>query len=141
MRNNDEKTKEKIIYFELNDWVMGEDYPSEEPFIEWICRGKGLLPPIFQDSEWVKENKLAVSATTVDMSRNYCISAPKAWVLKNCPNLLEERNVKFVFGKDGEEPVFGRFGTFVPYDEEHIGKITWFDEDNNEMEENDEGDL
>lgn len=137
-RKIDEAQKEEIIYFELNNWMSGTDFPAEEPFIGWICRGNGLLPPIFQDQKWVKENKLAVVAMAVDMSLNYCIAAPKSWILKNCPNLLEERNSKFVFGKDGKEPAFGRFGTFVPYDEEHIGKITWFDEDNNEMEEADE---
>ena len=87
IRKIDEAQREEIIYFELNNWMSGTDFPAEEPFIGWICRGNGLLPPIFQDREWVKENKLAVVAMAVDMSLNYCIAAPKSWILKNCPNL------------------------------------------------------
>ena len=130
--------KQEIVYFELNNWMTGTDFPAEDPFLDWMYRGKSLLPPVFQDREWVKANKLAVSATTVDMSLNYCISAPKSWVEEHCPNLLEERNAKFVFGKDGKDPSYGRFGTFVPYNEKYIGKITWFDEDENLVEEGDE---
>lgn len=144
IRKIDEAQKEEIIYFELNNWTQGEDFPAEEPFISWMWRGKSLLPPVFEDREWVKENKLAVSTTLVDMSLNYCIAAPKSWVLKNCPNLLEERNAKFVFGKGGEEPAFGRFGSFVPYEEEYIGKVTWFDEDTGEIikeDDEDEGNI
>ena len=28
--------KDKVIYFELNNWMSGDDYPDAEPFISWM---------------------------------------------------------------------------------------------------------
>jgi len=50
---------EEIVYFELNNWFCGRDYPEDEPFIRWLendCNQQ------FMDKDWVKENKLCVLA-------------------------------------------------------------------------------
>ena len=26
-----------MIFFELNNWACGEDYPNDEPFLEWFA--------------------------------------------------------------------------------------------------------
>ena len=72
----------EIVYFELNDWFSGRDYPPEQPFVSWVQTGK------FSDEAWCKENKLCVVAGNYDMSRNWCITASKDWVIANCPKLL-----------------------------------------------------
>lgn len=25
-----------IVYFEVNNWIQGRDYPDEEPFLSWM---------------------------------------------------------------------------------------------------------
>jgi len=74
--------KEEIIYFEINDWFAGRDFPNDEIFGKWIndCQ--------FRDNDWCKENKLCVMCGAIDMSMNYCIAAPRSWVEKNCPKML-----------------------------------------------------
>ena len=78
---------EEIIYFELDNWFCGRDYPNAEPFISWMGKDSGFC---FGNDEWCKENKLCVEAGDIDMSTCFCISAPKSWVEKNCPKLLTE---------------------------------------------------
>lgn len=116
-----------IVYFELNNWTQGEDYPDEEPFITWLEDDLNIK---FQDEEWVKENRLCVVETIIDMSVNFCITATKEWVLNNCPVLLEEKYKKFIRYpgcweydfRDKEGKVYGRFSTeFLEYNEENIG--------------------
>lgn len=75
-----------IVYFELNNWFQGRDYPAEEPFITWVNKHT------FSNEEWCKENKLCVLAGNFDMSSNWCIAATKEWVLANCPRLLEDHH-------------------------------------------------
>ena len=68
------------------------------------------------------ENKIIVVETIIDMSLNYCVTAPKEWVEKNCPCIL---NSKFIRKPDKNNEVFGRFGCpFKPYTKENLGY--WF---------------
>lgn len=119
----------EIIYFELNNWFCGRDYPNSEPFIGWMGRDLGIP---FDNEDWVKENKLVVVHSFVDMSQNYCVTATKEWVENNCPELLTKYKEFIRYKKDGELPK-GRFGSpFLEYKEENIG-IYFADEcvDNN----------
>lgn len=56
-----------VVYFELNNWFSGRDYPNAEPFITWICENK------FSNDEWLKENKLVCVKSYVDMSMNFVL--------------------------------------------------------------------
>lgn len=86
---------EEIIYFEINNWFSGRDYPDDEIFHKWICDNQ------FRDNEWCKENKLCVMCGAVDMSMNYCVAAPKSWVEKNCPKLLTDEEYEYKIIKSG----------------------------------------
>ncbi len=131
----------EIVYFELNNWFSGRDYPNEEPFTTWCGNDLDLY---FSNEDFVKENKLCVVETLVDMSVNWCITAPRAWVEKNCPKLLSNGFTSTTFitqGPGGEKEaeeifpycqylkfpdedgdVYGQFGTkFKEYSEENIG--------------------
>lgn len=111
-----------VVYFELNNWACGRDYPDAEPFISWL---EDDLNQQFRNEEWIKENKLIVVESMVDMSLNFCISAPKSWVEENCPELL----IKYTefLRKDME----GRFGCpFLEYKEEQVGYYYAYEEDN-----------
>lgn len=108
----------EIIYFELNNWFSGRDYPADEPYRSWM---KDDLNISFNDKEWVKENKLCVVRDMVDMSQNFCITATKEWVEENCPSLLTEYT-EFLRYPDEDGYVEGRFGhEFLEYTEENIG--------------------
>ena len=80
---------EEIIYFEINNWFCGRDYPDDEIFHKWINDYQ------FRDDEWCKENKLCVMCGAIDMSMNYCVAAPKSWVEKNCPKLLTDEEFEY----------------------------------------------
>ena len=133
----------EIVYFELNNWFGGRDYPNEEPFLTWCGDDSNLY---FSNEEWVKNNKLVVLESLVDMSYNWCVTATKEWVLQNCPKLLSEESTEVVMvtrSKEGESKrtesypynsflrypdedgtVYGRFGDeFREYIEENIGTI------------------
>ena len=75
---------EEIIYFELNNWMPNKDYPNAEPFETWTSYEHFN----FDNEDWIKENKLVVVRTIVDMSANWCITATKEWVLKIVLNCL-----------------------------------------------------
>lgn len=123
----------EIIYFELNNWCCGRDYPDAEPFMSWM---RGFLP-IFRNEKWVKENKLCVRASNVDMSQNFCISATKEWVEQNCPELLT-KYTQFLRKPDKYGDVDGRFGCpFLEYEESNFG-ITWWYEDGEEPDESED---
>lgn len=110
-----------IIYFELNNWFSGRDYPDDEPFITWM---RDDLHIKFEDEEWVEKNKLCVVADFIDMSENFCITATKEWVEQNCPKLLTEYK-SFLREPDEDGEVYGRFGhRFLEYEESNIG-IKW----------------
>jgi hypothetical protein len=135
-----------IVYFELNNWFSGRDYPNEEPFYNWINKRQ------FTNNEWVKDNKLVVVCGSIDMSLNYCITAPKDWVLKNCPDLLSNKSYEYKiiryykdeettitetkkyedflrFPEEDDDVPTGRWGMhFLEYREENIG-VHWEDVD------------
>lgn len=144
LKNEEGRRMTDVVYFELNNWFVGRDYPNAEPFISWIrdfC---------FSDNKWCKENKLVVSTGPIDMSVDWCITAPKEWVEQNCSDLLSDKEytykivtMKIVNGKkqekvaehresfkkflcfpdpeeDGE--IYGRFGwKFLEYTPENFG--------------------
>ena len=75
----------------------------------------------FRNETWVKENKLCVVFSFIDMSQNFCITATREWVEKNCPKLLTDYK-KFLRQPDEDENAQGRFSQwFLPYSEENIG--------------------
>ena len=80
---------EEIIYFEINNWFAGRDYPDDEIFSKWINNYT------FRNDEYCKENKLCVMCGAIDMSMNYCVAAPKSWVLENCPDLLSDKECTY----------------------------------------------
>lgn len=139
--------KDRIIYFELNNWFGGRDYPENERFEKWVNENT------FSHEEFVKENNLCVRRGNVDMSINWCITAPESWVLKNCPELLSDEKYTYQicqyymgenkiidyegaysnflrFKEDPEDlHVYGRFDwPFLDYDPENIGKVEIYDE-------------
>lgn len=76
-----------VIYFELNNWFLGRDYPKD-----------GILKDLveshqFSDDVWCRENKLCVLRGNVDMSINWCITAPREWAEKTVQNFLETRTI------------------------------------------------
>ena len=100
---------EEILYFELDNWFCGRDYPNAEPFIQWM--NKDFHSTLGND-EWCKENKICVEAGPIDMSLCVCVSAPKSWVEANCPKLLTDEEC-------------GGYTIVHSYDEE---KGDWVDE-------------
>lgn len=120
--------KEEIVYFELNNWMPGSDYPDDEPFILWMSDDFNIA---FSNEQWVKDNRLCVVETIVDMSSNYCITTTKDWVLNNCPSLLTDYK-QFLRFKDkfSDIYIYGRFGCkFLEYTEENIGVEFRLDKD------------
>ena len=77
-----------IIYIELNDWSY-DNHPKYEPVEEMIFNGT------LTDNDYLKENKLVVVESYVDMSRNFCISAPRSWVEENWPKLLTDEEYEY----------------------------------------------
>lgn len=155
----EEENKKNVVYFELNNWFGGRDYPDVEPFSTWISTRK------FSDPDWCKENKLAVKFGNIDMSEHYCISASREWVEKNCPDLLSNKTFEYTIithsangtesnnhtnsfanflrypNEDGD--VYGKYGwKFNPYTKENFGvevfcedPYSFDDEDDDEDEE------
>ena len=108
-----------IVYFELNNWFSGRDYPNAEPFLSWM---RDDLNQKFRDEEWIKENKLVVVESLVDMSTNFCVTATKEWVEENCHELLSTYKNFVRKPEDDEDVPYGRFGSpFLEYKEENIG--------------------
>lgn len=117
---------EELVYFEVNNWFCGRDYPNCDPFIDWLSNDLNIK---FRNDEWAKENKICVLASIVDMSNNFCVTATKKWVEENCPKLLEEENSKFLRYPDEDGDVYGQFDNhFLEYKEYNFG-VTWDDED------------
>lgn len=116
---------EEIVYFELNNWASGIDYPNAQPFLGWMNDDLNIC---FRSDEWAKENKICVVINLVDMSQNFCVTATKKWVEKNCPELLTKYSM-FLRQPDKYGDVVGRFGTlFLEYEESNFG-VTWDDDD------------
>lgn len=119
----------EIVYFEINNWFAGRDYPNREPFLSWVTGYGGQ----FNDEEWCKENKLCVVAGTLDMSYNWCVTATKEWVLKNCPYILSSETDKVTFKvmssgtweDEVEEYALNRFLRFPDEDGDVYGEFDW----------------
>lgn len=109
-----------IIYFELNNWIPGEDYPNEEPFLSWLSDDVNQK---LKDESWVQDNQLCVVFNYADMSQNYCVTAKKSWVLDNCPSLLTKfRN--FLRFPDEYGDIIGNYGClFLEYEPENFGVL------------------
>ena len=155
---------EEIIYFEIDNWFAGRDYPNAQPFLDWM-NDDNL---IFTDNDWCIDNHLCVEATIIDMSVCFCITAPRSWVEENCPKLLTDEECgsisiisyydanigtrfdekkyencsysKFICKPDENGEVYGRISNlhFKEYKEENFG-VHWNDEEyyEDEDEEND----
>ena len=81
-----------VIYFSVNNWFCGRDYPDTPNFRKWLGQD---LNQYFDNDEWCKENKLCVYAGVIDMSFNYTVSASREWVEKNCPELLTDEEYTY----------------------------------------------
>ena len=150
----------EVVYMEFNNWFAGRDYPEAEPYDTWLGDDMHLY---FSDENWVKENKLCVVVSNIDMSVNFCITALKSWVEENCPTMLSDESFTSEFistSKDGTKvtehegyfkdflrfpdeygDVTGRFGCpFLEYSEENIG-VKYWDEYNNCWYEDEENDV
>ena len=110
----------EIVYLEFNHW-SAEYYPDCEPFHTWMS--DYVLQ--FRNEKWLLENKLVVVETIVDMSLNYCITAPRKWIVSVCPHFFEKYS-EFVREPDEDgEPPYGQLdGRFLEYTEENLG--FWF---------------
>ena len=118
MANKKKNIKSEIVYFELNNWSAGEDYPNEEPFLTWIGKDTNIY---FNDDNWVEENQLCVVVSIIDQSVNFCITSTKDWVEDHCPNLLDYE--KFLrYPEMGEKLPYGIWDNhFLEYSKENVG--------------------
>lgn len=128
-----------LIYFSVDDWSCGEDYPDKEPFITWFTsnyENPNHITYKFEDDKWCKENKLVVVCTLLDLSLNFNIIAAKEWIERNCPYIIGSRfdyTDKLERGSLWDEPVnklekdlyLGFWGHFLPYREENYG--VWYE--------------
>ena len=107
-----------VIYFSVNNWMSGTNYPPTENFKKWL---RDDLNQSFMSDIWCKENKLCVYCGTVDMSTNYTVSASREWVEKNCPELLT----------DDEYTYITRIGKYQYKEESEDAELVWEDIENN----------
>lgn len=154
---------EEIIYFEIDNWFAGRDYPNAQPFLSWMNDDLNLA---FANDNWCIENRLCVEAVLIDMSVCFCVTAPRSWVEENCPKLLTDEECgsmniishydantgtfvdekkyehcsysKFICKPDKDGEVYGRISNlhFAEYKEKNFG-VHWNDEEyyNDEDEE------
>lgn len=129
--------KDEVVYFELDNWFCGRDYPNAEPFISWMGNDYNLR---FRNEEWCKQNKLCVKAGLIDMSVCFCIAAPRKWVEENCPDLLTDKECgtdiitrsfdkdqgKWVETKHYESKKFSDFVCQPDEDGDVEGRISWW---------------
>ena len=99
--------KQDVIYFSVNNWFSGENYPPTKNFEKWLSDD---FNQSFKNDEWCKENKLCVYYGTVDMSTNYTVSAPREWVEKNCPELLTDDEYTYIICQSkAKKKLFGGY--------------------------------
>lgn len=129
----------EIIYIDVDNWTCGEDYPDKEPFLTWMTPDYDNPEDIiykFEDDKWCKENKLVVVCTLLDMSLNFNIIAPKEWIEKTCPYIIDSQWDYTKSKKRGSiwhDPVNeteaslyrGMEGHFLPYRKENYG--IWYE--------------
>ena len=117
MKNDD------IIYFSVNNWFCGRDYPPTENFKRWL---RNDLKQAFRNDGWAKENKLCIYYGMIDMSQNYTVSAPREWVEKNCPELLSvEEYTYYTVTSRPKKRLFGGY-KYEEVREEHKKKYSDF---------------
>ena len=123
-----------VIYFSVNNWISGENYPPTENFKKWL---RDDFNQSFRNDEWCKENKLCVYYGCVDMSQNYTISAPREWVEKNCPELLTDDEYIYITrtGTYKKKSIFSKDTELVWEDVEHKKKYSDFVYDPKDVEE------
>ena len=115
--------KQDVVYFSVNNWFSGRDYPPLECFHKWLGDD---LNQNFRSDEWCKENKLCVYYGCVDMSSNYTVSAPREWVEKNCPELLTDDEYTYIIRQSKyKKKLFGGYET-IWEDVEHKKKYSDF---------------
>lgn len=133
-----------VVHFSFNNWFSGRDYPIGEKYSKLVCEN------YFSREDWVKENKLVVVTGPIDMSKNWCVSAPKQWVEENLPELLTDNTYTYKINQyyKGEEKeityiknysdfvcipnkygdIISKYGMpFKEYLEENIG-VHWWNE-------------
>lgn len=115
--------KQDVIYFSVNNWFCGRDYPDTPNFRKWLGND---FKQSFRSDEWCKENKLCVYEGVIDMSHNYTVSAPREWVEKNCPELLTDEEYTYIteVGKP-KKTLFGKY-EYEWVKEEHTKKYSDF---------------
>lgn len=76
----------------------------------------------FCDEEWCREQGICVESEVADMSINYCVTAKREWVEKNCPEILGSGFIREP--KNGEKlPQAHIAGYFLEYKPENIGVL------------------
>lgn len=120
--------EDKIIYFELNNWMNGDDYPDAEPFISWMDdtsdrdEDNSWTRDPKDFAKWCQDNELCIVYSLIDMSCNYCVSAKESWVKENCPELLTKYTEFIRELEDGQVTPHGRFGShFKLYNKNNFG--------------------
>lgn len=117
-----------IVHFTLNNWMVGKDYPPGEPFETWMSFYT------LTHNTWCREQKICVYYGNIDMSTNYCVTATREWVEKNCPQLLSDDTYTYketVYKGSLKETTekIGKFSDFVVYEdddeEEANNKFDW----------------
>ena len=113
-----------VIYFSVNNWFCGRDYPDTPNFRKWLGDD---LNQSFRNDKWCKENKLCVYYGCVDMSQNYTVSAPREWVEKNCPELLTDDEYVYyiITHRPKKKKLFGGY-VYEDVKEEHRKKYSDF---------------
>lgn len=103
-----------VVYFSVNNWMSGSNYPPTENFKKWL---RDDLNQSFRNDKWCKENKLCVYYGCVDMSTNYTVSASREWVEKNCPELLTDEEYTYIT----------RMGKYQYKEESEDEELVWED--------------
>lgn len=88
------------VYFSINNWFGGCNYPITNQMIEWLRPGYESM--IFSNEEWDKKNKLIVCFNDYDMSDSYAVTASLAWVKRFFPEILG--SVYEIISPDGSPP-------------------------------------
>ena len=114
-----------VVYFSVNNWMSGTNYPPTENFKKWL---RDDLNQSFRNDTWCKENKLCVYYGCVDMSTNYTVSASREWVEKNCPELLTDEEYTYITrqGTYKRKSIFSKDVELVWEDIEHKKKYSDF---------------
>lgn len=133
---------DRIVWFEFNDWISGDDFPDEELYLSWMRperqKDHELYVPVFSDTKFLKENELVVVSTCIDMSHHYIIGAKESWINQHCPSLLGKYK-KFVLGTStqGEEEYISSNALLsfinLMYDDKTKGNIYYFNEETCEV--------